>query len=579
MGIPFSLTFKQGHRFINISDFFETEKEEVPSANIIVENVPLTVLFESADPDARFYMDGLDAVPAKELKEDAETGDVYLSPSHYPVSLYENKADYYPFIPGYYRIEVLIRGKWVYAWLTVRPKQVDQVSWEEMRDEIESTLTGLAKDYTRESTGIPAVSMELSQSLALIQQWYSAIFSAIDDIVRWPQRCVVKSYQSIQIGRSAVIDKVTIRERCRHPENIRVIKIPKNKSTYDLEENRLLKWVVKALRHHLTELLKGIEELQINRRGEPNTRTGMVLETAGERSVSFKEALKMIINLLKALHRLESTLWMSEVGEISHSVPALMMLSDNRYRLVHQFYKCFTHEDQQKELIYYQWKRTDKLYEIWGFIKLLKLMGKDGMGFKPVQGWLFDGARSLTPELPAGTRIWFEKDPLTIQLVYDHKIPRKSTNTVSGDEPLFITHGHNRPDTRLDFFLQDIYIGSLLIDFKYRPRVYLWQDAMIEASVRPKVMAQLIDYGNSCRSNFLFAQDQDRAGRFRDIPPVLEAWAIYPDQVQTGMTTTNEDYRIRLIEMTPGKPMGHIIGEIKHYTERLIARYSWFVKN
>ena len=243
MGIPFSLTFKQGHLFINIRDFRDTDSELSPSENVLVENVPLTVLFESADPEARFYMDGLDAVPAKELKEDVETGDVYLSPSHTPVSLYENNTDFYPFIPGFYRIEVLVNGKWSYAWITVRPKQVDQKSWEWMRDEIEATLSGLAKDFARQST-IPE---EIMDSFKLIRKWHSPILAAIEDIKRHPREQVTKSYRSIPNGRTAAIDIVTIRECCRHPEEMRKIKIPHSLTIYDTVENRLLKQYVLLL--------------------------------------------------------------------------------------------------------------------------------------------------------------------------------------------------------------------------------------------------------------------------------------------------------------------------------------------
>ncbi|MFC4617113.1 DUF2357 domain-containing protein [Camelliibacillus cellulosilyticus] len=576
MATPFRVTFKQGGKIVSVSDFYVSESERKPPETVLVENVPLTVMFEAGDPNARFYMDGLDAMPARELKEDEETGDVYLSPSHIPVTLYENTTDYYPFIPGHYQIVVTTGAARYYAWIAIRPKQVDRMTWELMRDEIEDTLEGLAQDATRRTASTAVSETGVAKQASLITRYYRSALAAIHDIYRGPRGHIQKNYRVVAVGRSAPVDEVTIRGRLRHPEDTRHVMVPQSVVNVDLPENRLIKRFTRQLIRQLTTFDQAAAAFKVESEEAHDHGGDEAVNNREKRLPSVDASIRQAEKIKEALERLHQAPWMASVDE--GTVPGIppVMISDARYRLFYKLYREMNQTAKNLESFYdRQWKRTDKMYEIWGTIKLLKTLGASQLGFKPTGGWLYDeGAQHA--DLPTATRIYFEKDDLRLQVVYDEKLPKISEHTDSRKTPLYITQSHNRPDVRLDVFKQEVYIGSLLIDFKYRPSVYLWQPDKIDAGLRPKAMAQLIDYGNACRTRYLFGAE---AHPFvRDMNPVLEVWALYPDQSQTGTTAYCEDYRLRLMALTPGKPDEHLAFALEKYIGQLLKRYDFFIQ-
>lgn len=577
MALPFKVTFKQGYRVVPVLDFSENDAVDRLPETVLYENVPLTVLFESDDDQARFYMDGLDALPVRQIREDNETGEAYLAPSPHPVILYENTEAFYPFIPGHYRIEVVVRGRTYYSWMTIAPKQVDRAAWQAMRDEIEAVLTGLARDFGRQATvGVPlgeeGLSPQAVRMLMTVKQRYASIMAAIHDIYRAPRGKIKKIYTRVPAGRFAVYDEATIRHRLRHPEEMRRLKVPQREIDYDLIENKMLKRLIRAWMAVLAD-----HPGQGKRNGTepddwPGAREGATDDPA--RGVDEQEWADRLLKMKKALQRLYNAPWMKKVDATKPVSASPHALSDSRYQVMVRLYEEWFKPAAPREAAG-PWKRTDKLYEIWGVIKLIRCLSEGPLGFRPVEGWLFDGKEDsgAIQDLPEGTRIVFEKGAARIHLVYDEKLPRTSGPTDPDRLPLFMTHGHNRPDARLDFYVEAVYIGSLLVDFKYRPRAYIWQPEQLETGVRPKVMAQLIDYGNACRSRFLFGAPDHPF--FFGINPVLEVWGLYPDEQRSGEVIHDPDYRLRLMDMTPGRSDVHVVQVLEAYWQRLFKRYEW----
>lgn len=74
--------------------------------------------------------------------------------------------------------------------------------------------------------------------------------------------------------------------------------------------------------------------------------------------------------------------WFEEArGEMPASVP-MAVFRDPRYSVLYRLYKNLSHPKDSFEISgFYQfrWKRTDKLYELWGFLQFIKaLSAKDG---------------------------------------------------------------------------------------------------------------------------------------------------------------------------------------------------------
>lgn len=123
------------------------------------------------------------------------------------------------------------------------------------------------------------------------------------------------------------------------------------------------------------------------------------------------------------------------------------------------------------EYYIYYWKETSKLYEIWGFLKiLLMLKENEVLNLKEVTGWIFDSPdNSKYPFLAPNTKITLDSsEGLKLVIFYDSFIPKPDQELHSVDNPLISVENSNRPDFRLDIYYKGLFKGSILADFKYR---------------------------------------------------------------------------------------------------------------
>ena len=63
-----------------------------------------------------------------------------------------------------------------------------------------------------------------------------------------------------------------------------------------------------------------------------------------------------------------------------------------------------------------------------------------------------------------------------IRLTYDGIIPAASADTDRMTAPLYTNNAHRQPDLRMDCYRGEMYCGSLVVDFKYRDMLFLWND-------------------------------------------------------------------------------------------------------
>ena len=222
----------------------------------------------------------------------------------------------------------------------------------------------------------------------------------------------------------------------------------------------------------------------------------------------------------------------------------------------------------------YQWKRTDLLYELWGYLKIIRCLSGPSVGFVPVAGWLFDrhaeAREVLVPFLQPGTTVIFRRGDLRIHWVYDAVIPEREAETNPSSVPLYTASKHNRPDGRIDLFKGDVYIGSLIVDFKYRRSRRIFDSDS-------KAREQLSSYRFQCNSSYLYGQTltpQQRA----QMRPVGETWAIYPGDGDANLVEELKDYRIKLIQMRPGQSLDHMEEQLaKSIREMVDVAESWGV--
>ena len=72
-------------------------------------------------------------------------------------------------------------------------------------------------------------------------------------------------------------------------------------------------------------------------------------------------------------------------------------------------------------------------------------------------------------------------------------------------------------------------------------------------------------------SPFLFGEGGNNP-LFRDISPVQEVWAIYPDRYGTAGIIDYPDHKLSLIDLTPGADNSYMAGKVKEAINKLVER-------
>ncbi|MGN7396005.1 DUF2357 domain-containing protein [Peribacillus frigoritolerans] len=591
MDIPFKLIFKNKFKEIPVEFFVGSASELVhvdkSTAVMIKENLTTSVYFESSVPDARFYMDGLDMLPYNAVKED-ERGEVYLPPLPSHQILYDdnpNNNEYYPLIPGYYRIHVTADGQSYFSWIKVTTKQMTEDQWSIMRDDIENTIQGLAQDLVRKNSSLgldesSALPFSYLRKYYLLKEYETRMATVLQDVHKHPRSAIAKEYEMVPRGQERDIDERTIRHLSGRPEHKNFLMVPVRNVLYDLPENRYFFQILKAflgeIQQFLDYLMSYSEFVRKERR--------QLVRFQGASHVTVVAKDKVLMDLEQYgqdMKRMRGMFqwclgqsWMKEVSTKWHGTVPHATLLDPRYRLFHEVYRKLKKDTFHISIdpaFTYHWKRTEVLYEIWGFFEFIKILKE--MGYVPTEGWIYDqepepdGFR--VPELEQGTTIVFKKDQLTLRMVYDKFLPfgQKQTDLY---EPLYTGGYHSRPDMRLDVYDGEGYIGSLITDFKYRPVNSIWNP---RAGRQNKVMKQLDNYQSSFRSTW-FLKGRMPVQILDSMLPVSEVWAAYPKNDDSPVDEGSLQYRIRLMPLTPGQDHKDLIDSLSNVIQKLLERAS-----
>ncbi|WP_431811827.1 DUF2357 domain-containing protein [Lysinibacillus sp. FW12] len=596
MDTPCSLVFihspsKEYRKEKKVSVFVDNKESifSIPEDKIVevTENVDLSVLFICSS-SAKFYMDGLDMLPESQVESD-NLGDVYLPSSPTEQILFangeQNGYTYYPLIPGFYQVKVEIEDKLYYTLLRVKPKQVTEEQWETMRKEIEDTLQGLAQDLVRKNLNLTSEE-DVPIPITYMRQWLllrnekSRLLNAIEEIQKAPRYQIVKDYEIVPDALAKHIGEETIKFRSQHPDKKDVIKEAKSVISYNLPENRWMLHIVQTLAtttQTLYQFLLSYEDV-LNREMKELRRWGK----KAEGRIRIKEKVSNQIQEMKrdanqfrsAWSRWLHAPWVQNFPKTFLQEIPMAISADSRYRILYQVYRNLKKDNTSVTLdpIYtYHWKRTDYLYEIWGFIQVIRVFLSEEMGFSATKGWLFDIAdveNGITvPELRKGSYVELTDGTLRVRVIYEEELPSSAEDT-GIENPLYTSSHHRLPDCRIDVYDEHGHIGSLLLDFKYRPLSSIWNKQLIKTSKQTKTMKQLDAYTTACRSPwFLKGRAMSRIlNRFR---PVAEVWPIFPYKVDKERRRDVDEYFVRPMDLTPGKENHHFKKHILEAIEEM----------
>jgi len=568
-------------KFIQVSDSFSTEHVveefvydieklyEMSTDKIIKvrENISLMMHFICADPTARIFMDGLDML-SPDLTEE-ELGVAYLSPQKAPIILFGYKD--YPMIPGLYEIKVVVNEKIFYSKIEIIPTLLEKQEWKIMKNQLENTVNGLAQDFIRKNISVgnydneyTSIPNNLLYKFIIINKFATRIISTLQELSTTANYRIKKTYKITSIEKVREIDSKTFSYQQLHPECKNYYKVPIKTINFDLPENRYIKRLIMELKRLIQDFV-----VAINNYKTVIEREIFELETYNNMpkiSMAKKRGLAELKNYEQKANRInfsikviEDAEWYKEVSlDTNMTIVPSTLLIDARYRTLYQLNRELKKEDIKcimDSKYSYQWKRTDKLYEMWCFLEIHKFMISKKKSFIPISGWIYDckfyDDQMLIPVLLPNTTITYEKDDVIIRFIYDGIMPGNSAASDEKNNPLYSRSDHNRPDGRIDIYKKNIYAGSILMDFKYRKPNRFWNYG-VESKNQSSGMKQLIAYSDSCRSSFLYGHYISMEER-RRTRPVIEVWALYPKDSKKEESHLYDDAGLRLIKVCPGK--------------------------
>lgn len=605
---PFSVVFT--HVFQNgtreeteVSSFVEHLSdwdETMHTYTVLRENVNLELRFRCEDEDARCYMDGFDGLADGRLLVDHENEENYLGCNGH-VTLYRHSTsdNYYPYIPGLYSLRVETSdGRTFYTLVKVISNRLFEDQLKTMRSEVESKLKGVALDVIRKqhspkSLEALRVNPVLFRQFQVLQHYFADIYAIVSDLAQKVRSSVKKEYHMQSAEKSAHVDVVSIQHRLKRPDTSNLVKSVQKRMDYDLPENRMLKAILEKwirLLHEFVETMdRTIKGLTLKSNKDYSFTISLPLERKRRLVEELKEYRGKAMRMNGALSQVKSSHWYQEVSYRKAQLVPEVMFVDVRYRKLYQIDQALYGDELPVHTgLGHQWKRTDQLYEIWGWLQVVGVveefqqyrefskftrrpgpdddggvvstarpmrlgdrlvhdLGINGrgewVGDRLVRGtWpnsrrdVHDDGISVQP-VAKDNMIMFSFGETRVHITYDGTIPGNPEGTEKFGVPIYTTGTNNNPDVRIDLFLRDIFVGTIMLDMKYRKK-YALTDSM----------RQLTSYADNVRSPYIYGKK-----RWQKYRPVHQVLVLYPEK-HGGMEVDELDGRsISLVPLTPAE--------------------------
>lgn len=575
--LPFTLTFSggwdKGVRYFNrFTDHPEELAEDRAPGLTFTENQDIYIRFD-APRGFRFTMDGLDVVTIP--GEERENGQTYIAPfrrQDQPLLLFEGQN--FPLVPGYYVLTVEGGGRSWYGLMEITPKYMGKQSWQDMRDELTDEIRTLSFDFMKKNIHISkALEGALGLNTSMLLRFYtissesSVVLSVLDELSHTANARMVLRLKQIRQEEGRRPDPHIRPQHVKERPGAERMPALRTEITRDVEENRFAKSILLALDHILQQFLEEIDG-PIRRLEEKQAELrkytwGLEYKT-GEKALSRLSLYRRRARRIKdSISRVSRAPWFEEAGTATEGEVPMTVFMDPRYSVLYRLYKNLSDPAQSLDVssfYQFQWKRTDKLYEMWSFLQFIKALTAKGWELEEGISVIREEGRYRLSSLESGTEIKLRRKGEEVHLTYDGILPASSADTDRENHPLYTNNSHRQPDLRLDYYKGGLYYGSLVADFKYRDLLFLWQDETRSASLRRQF--------NAYRDmNTRFYRDCDEITSLRDSRPVKEVWAVFPREIPGR---SDEDYSLRFIPLAPGlNANSRLADELENYLTSL----------
>lgn len=601
--IPFELTIStknlsdDGYRDITLTEFYESvldlKKQYRPELRVL-ENRNLSVKLISTYKDSILEMDGFDGIDVEKLHH---SDGFYLEETGQFVNVFS--AQNYPLPPGIYILKVVCNCKAYYTGFEVMPAAMERgCVWHAMLAEVLENVSLQSMEYAFiRSVTRTFDSSELSPhmlwKMLILNQRYTSVIAALRDIKSNPHSRLVKKYDLIGRQDNITLDSKSLRLNANKNHKANKIFALKKVTSFNLIENRYLKTMLRGLdlriQQCLEEAEKNMSDIQFDLANVSYSNEKETPEYLRKARVNgfLKDQCDKIKKLKIAIGELYQAKWIKELLLLEERVVSTQSFSDPRYNVIYSLYskldkisKGYSNDKQITML----WKRTSLMYEYWNIISIVKCLSKIGFKISSNVNVVESLDAIKIKQLNSGDCFSFKSEDkrFLVNLYYEKNIPstchmdglqfadrikeaKKMTDKLT--QPLYTVWKNNSPDCRLDFYRLDsngqctFYEGSLVIDFKYRKRLAVWSDINEYQSFDRDscyikkdndCSQQLKNYKKMETIYYGFCSGGYKDESIKNIQPVHEVWALYPNLGEPYKVEYKSGFGVRLISSMPG---------------------------
>lgn len=438
--------------------------------------------------------------------------------------LFEGLNKYSILLPGDHLVRIFYKGNYYYNIYSVNPRHVNELQLQFIRDYINSRIDGISYNLNTFAQ-INRIKKNIIKSnyLNVIKTYkenFIILVKLLDEIIKSPLTELEKAYMKGQNVKKQDIKTIRFSGRRNGGERLEIKKIP----TLNSRENKILKAMLLNLYMELRDLEVFLNELK-ETKGDFNDYDFLIKDLRW-----MKNLLSKYINFF------------IDVDSTSKVIPLKSILMNSKYGKVYRLYRKLI--DYKN---YYQpnFKTTDLLYEYFVLLVVLDIIQKLGFNLEE-SDYKKLLSNKLNDEIPSGMGAIFTKGNLILEVWYEkelYSLYQEALKNGSG----FYTHASNKlPDIRIDFYKDNKYIKSYIIEVKYRRFGYLWSD--IENN---ETMIQIKNYKTTVQ---YISKDLERP-----IFPIEKVIIIYPGQLDMDVLVEKEFGNYLFLQLKP-KDASTIIG-------------------
>lgn len=493
----------------NREERFVFNENEFDWSNVIeIDENTYAKLILIGDSSSRLYLDGInillnEAEAESELEQNTankyylDDEGAYVNFNQKEIVLFEinnplfkgNFMDH-TLYPGYYRLMVVnSQNEKFFSWLKVNPKQIGEKQLESLKNDLENTIQGLARRFDRNDNGFLSSEKGITQhDLELIELFHNEINQfekTIYYITNNPRYEIKNEY----LWTERMISPLDYRGTIKKSGNF-------NKNRKYFSKCRCINYnlrINKILGSQLTFLLKKVNHLirVITNYNFPDK----------ESASSFLLELKILKKYRYLIVNFLDNSWIQSVNYQEQVKLTNDNIYDNNYlyinKLIRKMKSLIDKEYSFSRQYKYYYHRTDVLYEVWAYVKVIETLKK--LGFVPKSGWIFSSKRENLGELREGETIISEFDSQNseldnknckyIKIVYDKSIINRDNES---PVKMALGYTHKRPDIRIEFYdMKNKIISLVIMDTKYRN-----YNSIFYSKGKNHTLKQFIEYVN-----------------------------------------------------------------------------------